>query len=351
MSLKKRASDYYDLNLHLVSLSERQLRALLKTTNINSGWGLNQTVKVSGRKIFVKRVPLTQYEYDRSFSTKNHFQLPTYYSFGVGSAGFGAYRELIGHLKTTNWVLNEEIVNFPLMYHYRIIPRLKPKVRVEQVRHREYIKRWNGSKNIGRYILARNNAPYELIIFLEYFPHTARSWILENTGKFNILVKDIKALTAFLKKKGILHFDLHLSNIVTDGKSAYVTDFGLCLDRSFEFSKQERRFFNEHFRGQYDYNEFLSTLGYSIFSLYDRLPKTKKNELEKQIGIKIPESPSKALTILFENLKVFKNTKYFQADNRFLSFLGRNKNTILKLADFYSTLRLNPKKNTPYPKI
>lgn len=49
--------------------------------------------------------------------------ITTYYNYGVGSGRFGAFRELLTHTKTTNLVLNEEIENFPLMYHCRIITK------------------------------------------------------------------------------------------------------------------------------------------------------------------------------------------------------------------------------------
>jgi hypothetical protein len=41
---------------------------------------------------------------------------------GVGSAGFGAWRELATHIMTTNWVITGESVNYPMMYHRRILP-------------------------------------------------------------------------------------------------------------------------------------------------------------------------------------------------------------------------------------
>lgn len=73
--------------------------------------------------MFVKRIPLTDVEHRRWFSTRNHFRMPTFYNYGVGSAGFGAWRELVAHIKTTNWVLEGACPNFPLLLHWRLLSR------------------------------------------------------------------------------------------------------------------------------------------------------------------------------------------------------------------------------------
>ena len=70
------------------------------------------------------------------FSTKNLYDLPTYYQYGVGSAGFGVFRELVANIKTTNWVLQGAIANFPLLYHARIIPFSGERPDVDMERHR-----------------------------------------------------------------------------------------------------------------------------------------------------------------------------------------------------------------------
>ncbi|MGB3295935.1 MAG: hypothetical protein WBB01_23375, partial [Phormidesmis sp.] len=91
-----------------------QLRSCLKDSEL--GWGTNQTIFVGQSQVFVKRIPITDIEYNHLFSTKNLYDLPTYFNYGLGSAGLGAFRELVTHLKTTHWVLAEEIATFPLMY-------------------------------------------------------------------------------------------------------------------------------------------------------------------------------------------------------------------------------------------
>lgn len=75
---------------------------------------------MGSEKVFVKRIPLTDLGHENPFSARNLYSLPTFYNYGVGSAGFGAFRELFAHAKTTNWVLAGEIETFPLLSHYRI---------------------------------------------------------------------------------------------------------------------------------------------------------------------------------------------------------------------------------------
>ncbi len=69
-------------------------------------------------------MPLTDLEQlpQHFISTANLFNLPLGYQYGVGSAGFGAWRELATHIMTINWVITGECANFPTMYHWRILP-------------------------------------------------------------------------------------------------------------------------------------------------------------------------------------------------------------------------------------
>ena len=50
----------------------------------------------------------------------------------------------------------------------------------------------------------------------------------------------------FLRKNGMIHFDCHHRNILTDGEDIYLTDFGLVLDKSFDLRQIELDFFAKH---------------------------------------------------------------------------------------------------------
>src|SRR4051812_17583845 len=70
-----------------------------------------------GVPVFLKRLPLTDVEVEHPGSTRNWFKLPTYYSYGVGSAGFGSWREVVAHRVTTG------VPGFPELLHDRVMPR------------------------------------------------------------------------------------------------------------------------------------------------------------------------------------------------------------------------------------
>jgi len=70
--------------------------------------GKSALISIEDTPVFVKKVPLTDLEQlpQHFMSTKNLFDLPLGYQYGVGSAGFGAWRELATHVMTTNWANN-----------------------------------------------------------------------------------------------------------------------------------------------------------------------------------------------------------------------------------------------------
>src|ERR1035437_1827322 len=95
----------------LALLSDRQLATRVdRAAVIGSGiGGRSLLLDVEGTPVFVKRVPLTDLErrQDNVMSTANLFQLPPFYQYGIGSTGFGVWRELAAHTMTTNWVLSQ----------------------------------------------------------------------------------------------------------------------------------------------------------------------------------------------------------------------------------------------------
>lgn len=116
---------YYELNTKLSYLSNDEIYNLMLATKQNvKGFGTNAILELGDDKIFVKTIRITDREYNNLFDSSNLFKLPPYYNYGIGSYGFNGFRELLMHVKTTNFVLDGESENFPLMYHYRIIKNL-----------------------------------------------------------------------------------------------------------------------------------------------------------------------------------------------------------------------------------
>jgi hypothetical protein len=103
-SLEDRKKRYFQIASQIAQLDNVQLLALFNGYEPSMGWGMNHTIQMGESTIFVKRVPITDVEYHNLLSTKNLYDLPTYYNYGIGSAGFGVFRELMTHLKT--WSLD-----------------------------------------------------------------------------------------------------------------------------------------------------------------------------------------------------------------------------------------------------
>ena len=121
-----RLAAYGTVSTRLSLLSDRQLgEAVAAAGPLGSGIGGRfAELEIDGTRVFVKRIPLRDVERraENTRSTANLFGLPMFYQYGVGSAGFGAWRELAVHTMTTSWVLGNQCEGFPLMYHWRVLP-------------------------------------------------------------------------------------------------------------------------------------------------------------------------------------------------------------------------------------
>lgn len=346
--MNKRIKNHTELSSQLSYLDNKEINELLNKNIIGSGWGKNHELVLSGRKVFVKSVPLTNLEMNNSFSTKNLYKLPLYYNYGVGSAGIGAFRELSMHIKTTNWVLSGECESFPLMHHYRIAKKAnKPKklTAIQKRKHSEYIKYWNNSKQIDRYILERKSSEYEIVIFLEYIPHVFMNWLKPNISRIEEMTTKVLSVFNFLKSKGVIHFDAHFGNILTDGNNVFLSDFGLTLDRHFKLSKLEQSFFKKHHF--YDHMEYLGCCSTLLESYWHDLDSKSKMKLESDLNITSETQFFEKIEIMLSNLE--KIQKIMRLNRTYVKFLNKYL-TILRLSnDFFFQLRKDNRKRTVYP--
>ena len=92
--------------------------------------GTSLQIEINNTPVFVIKVPLTDLELqpENYMSTANIFNLPMCYQYGIGSTGFGAWRELAAHVMTTNWVITGQCPNFPIMYRWRILKDIDSKI-------------------------------------------------------------------------------------------------------------------------------------------------------------------------------------------------------------------------------
>jgi hypothetical protein len=248
--MDRRLSQYEKANRYLKGLSQEQFASLLASaTPIRiGGWGDILSLTIEGVTVIVKKIRLTQEEIQHPKSTRNFFDLPLYYQYGVGSAGFGAWRELAAHEMTTQWVFDGECHNFPLMYHARVLPRTpsgQPMFTEEQ--RDEMVAYWDGSEAVGRRLAAADTGTAEVVVCMEQLSeslHAALSF--GKKGDLTQLERELLLVTTFMKAKGFLHFDAHFHNLLTNGQHVYFADFGLAISKEFELSPEERTFIEKH---------------------------------------------------------------------------------------------------------
>ncbi|MEM7132467.1 MAG: hypothetical protein AAF702_39560 [Chloroflexota bacterium] len=346
---QRRRQTYFRLSSQLAQIDTAQLRSLLKPSEPHTGRGHRQTVTVGDTTLFVKRIPVTDLERDNMFSTKNVYDLPTYYNFCFGSVGFNVYRELITHIKTTNWVLNGEIASFPLLYHYRVVPFLGERTPIGPGQFKDYVEACGGDENIGRYMLDRANANAELFLFLGYIPNTLHLWLLENLEQIDWVLDELGATLDFLEKNGIIHDDAHFGNVLTDGESIYVTDFGIILDKSFDLQENEKEFFAAH--THLSYGMFLLSLFPLVKDKYEALPASAQQRIREELGLQEQvdnESPALFFATL-DNIEKIYVEGLMKLDKAYVDCMVRFRDIIRLMAIFFIDMWDRPKKDGAFP--
>ncbi|GAA5005383.1 protein kinase family protein [Actinopolymorpha pittospori] len=245
---------------HLSLLSDRRLgEVVAAAAPLGSGMGgRSAELEVNGVRVFVKRVPLTDTELrpENARSTANLFGLPTFYQYGAGSAGFGAWRELATHTMTTNWVLGNEYEGFPLMYHWRVLPDSPPEGFFDEFGGVDgAVAHWDGSSAVRHRLEAIGRSSSSLMLFLEHVPQTLAAWLDDHRdavsesgdgSPYTWVEEALARGTAFMSARGLVHFDAHFSNVLTDGQLLYFADFGLALSSGFELAADEAEFLSNH---------------------------------------------------------------------------------------------------------
>ena len=256
---KSRLSQYHDLSASLSKLTDQQLLQFLKKENFfkQGIGGKCGIIKNSGVSLFVKRIPLSAIEHGarNTLSTENIFNLPNYCQYGIGSPGFGAWRELTAIEMSNSWVFKGKSNNFPIMYHWRVLPKENFVPTQEDLNQMERdIQVWDDLPEIRTCFEERLHAAFELIVFLEYFPSNLDTWLSQqfdmsdNTAESACLMveKELLSTTNFMNSHQLLHFDAHFHNILTDGNRLYFSDFVLAISPLFDLSKSEINFYHQH---------------------------------------------------------------------------------------------------------
>lgn len=247
--MKKRLHDYEKANHFLKKLPEKEFSALIENAKVvrNGGYGDILQLTVEGVPVIVKKIRLTYKEMQHPKSTRNFFSLPCCYNYGVGSAGFGAWRELAAHKMTSEWVLSGECENFPLMYDARVLQRSSSEPMLKEEERLQAVAYWGGSEEVGIRLTALDTATHEVVVCMEKFSGSLRSDLISN-GRDDLsdFERELLHVTAFMQSKGFLHFDAHFCNLLTQEKHIYFADFGLAISKEFELTEEEIAFLNKH---------------------------------------------------------------------------------------------------------
>ncbi|MFI2211268.1 protein kinase family protein [Streptomyces sp. NPDC020141] len=276
MSRGARLTAHGAVSTSLALHSDHALRELVDAAQpIGSGiGGTSALLEIDGTPVFVKRVPLTDLERrpEHIRSTANLFELPVHCQYGVGAIGgpgFGAWRELAVHTMTTNWVLAGEYEGFPLMHHWRVLPDSAP-LPAELADIERAVAYWGGGSGVRRRIEALRDSSASVALFLEYIPRNLHQWLGDRVEAGDEAVdracamveRELAAGVSFMNARGLLHFDAHFENILTDGRRLYFADYGLAVSSRFELSPDHADFLRRH----QDYDR-----GYAAFYLVNWL--------------------------------------------------------------------------------
>jgi hypothetical protein len=268
-----RVQTYSSISTQLKKLSDENLLALLeKAKPLHIGIdGKSFELILGEHRIFVKKIPLSDLDMatENIKSTANLYKLPMFCHYGIGGPGFGSWRELAANQRATKWVLSNQCENFSLLYDWRVVavPRANP-MNDEQLKNLEkQVRFWENSSSVRDRYMAIHNPAAEIIMFLEFVPQTLLNWLmdqyklgLETFDQSLIFIEEsLNQTIEFMKKQGLVHFDTHFENILTDGHRLFFNDFGLALSSDFDLNEEEARFLADH----QDYDICRASIGFT----------------------------------------------------------------------------------------
>lgn len=227
--------------------------------------GVSALLDAAGVPVFVKRVPLTDIEREPGAyrSTADPFGLPPFCHYGIGGPGYGAWRELAAHERTTGWALAEDPdadgphSGFPLLHHWRVLPGAAG-LPDELADTERVVADHAGSRAVRARVEALGRAGASLVLFLEYLPTTLHDLLntaVAEGGQALVRAcafaeRELASGVRYMGGRGLVHFDAHFRNLLTDGRRLYFSDFGLACADDFAQSTREREFVAHH--GGYD---------------------------------------------------------------------------------------------------
>jgi hypothetical protein len=170
-----RLTNYASLSNTLAHVTDEDLAALVATAPpLHAGvGGRSVLLTIDSTPIFVKRIPLTDLErrQEHVLSTANLFDIPLSCHYGLGGPGFSAWRELAATQIANGWVLSGACANFPLLYHWRVLPSDQ---REELEGDLDF---WIESAAVRARLEAVHDATAHVVLFCEYMPQNLLEWL------------------------------------------------------------------------------------------------------------------------------------------------------------------------------
>ncbi|MZD08576.1 protein kinase family protein [Streptomyces sp. SID5785] len=262
MSRGVRLAAHRAVSAALTMRSDDELRDLIDAAPVlGSGiGGRSVLLDVGGVPVFVKQIRLTDLERrpEHVHCTANMFALPVFCHYGIGqigAPGFGAWRELAVHRMTTDWVIAGDHEGFPLMYHWRALPDRERPLPEELADAERAVTYWGGGDGIRGRIEALRRSSARITLFLEYIPHTVHDWLdtriraggeTAERAACAMVESELEAGISFMNAQGLMHFDAHFENILTDGRRLFFADYGLALSSRFALTQEESDFLTRH---------------------------------------------------------------------------------------------------------
>jgi len=264
----------------LEQLSDDDLASL--TDDPALGWGATERVSAGGTRAFIKRLPVTRIELESGGSTANLYGIPAYLNYPYGSPGVGVARELQFALKSTEWVANGTCTAFPILLHHRV---MEHRSRIGDAGPSGGYTAYRGDEpSMNRYLADRARAPAELVLCFEDIPYSASDWIMSHPADASWIVDDVQTTIKLLRSRGIVHFDVDMFNVLTDGREAYLADYGLVMDSEYELDDAEQQFLsaNRHF----DDGNLILGLAHQLCWMFRSLPEDRRAVIEDELDLK-----------------------------------------------------------------
>jgi hypothetical protein len=101
-------------------------------------------------------------------------------------------------------------------------------------------------------------------------------------------VRELCDTVSFRREHGVVHFDAHFYNAMTDGGRTCLGDFGLVMASRFDLTARERAFLQRH--GRFDYGGIIWSTGFQLARWYESLPDPEQPSIREHLGV--PDDPS-----------------------------------------------------------